>query len=412
MKLKNILIIFIFASLFRNINLNAVQLNSLNYELSVYFIANSQQSVSSSNYNLNWSLDYLNNPGSSPISSSNYQFYSGAQYMFLNNSPVLIIGDTVIYSYSGNPITLNANGSFDPDSSPIQFVWSQSAGPQNFDTSIFQNSSNITIVPNISGTYIFTITVTDSDLSSVSETITAFINSSSAKSVIIETGQFQVKSINAYSDTISFYGIDEFGNLANDIAYSLQLVYPKFFSETISYDTVMSNNSVKLNLRVPSKPGSYIFALSTANDSKFIEIETPEREFYKNQWSMFTPIHESGNLYNLLSEITNNSIYQWNPASEDDEYGSKYKIPSNFEKGKSYWFKYTGIIGSENDTLTIAPTGNIIKDSSVTINLYAGWNQIGNPFYYYINWDSCLINNLSPAQAEAQNIIQNAFYWF
>ena len=99
MKLKNILIIFIFASLFRNINLNAVQLNSLNYELSVYFIANSQQSVSSSNYNLNWSLDYLNNPGSSPISSSNYQFYSGAQYMFLNNSPVLIIGDTVIYSY-------------------------------------------------------------------------------------------------------------------------------------------------------------------------------------------------------------------------------------------------------------------------------------------------------------------------
>ncbi|HON56981.1 MAG TPA: T9SS type A sorting domain-containing protein, partial [bacterium] len=97
------------------------------------------------------------------------------------------------------------------------------------------------------------------------------------------------------------------------------------------------------------------------------------------------------------------------PDTIDDEFGSKYRLQNSLQSGFAYWYKYTN---AAQETYTINPTGSAIGGSPITIQLKAGWNQIGNPFYYYISWDSCLINGLTPAQAEQYGFIQNAIHWY
>ncbi|HPP87138.1 MAG TPA: T9SS type A sorting domain-containing protein, partial [bacterium] len=135
---------------------------------------------------------------------------------------------------------------------------------------------------------------------------------------------------------------------------------------------------------------------------------TKECEFYKNRWAMFTPIYANSNLYEILTSIGGSAIYRWEPNAEEDEFGSKYRVAQTLTSGSGYWYKFENYF---EDTYIVNPSGTV-STNPVVIQLNRGWNQIGNPYYYYINWDSCLINNFSPRAAEQQGLIQNAIYMY
>jgi hypothetical protein len=105
-------------------------------------------------------------------------------------------------------------------------------------------------------------------------------------------------------------------------------------------------------------------------------------------------------------------IYRWDENVDFDDYGSKYRVPGNIEMGKSYWIVLLNNAGKKTN---LSINGNIELDT-VTISLTAGWNQIGNPFPYTVNWKDCFIifngNSLTPEMAETENIIQNKIYWY
>ncbi|MBP7652577.1 hypothetical protein KA977_04100, partial [Candidatus Dependentiae bacterium] len=245
-----------------------------------------------------------------------------------------------------------------------------------------------------------------------------FINSySNPDRIVIQSGQYQLLSINDYSANIIINVKDKNGKIIPNSVIKLTAVSPSDFVPDYTLSEI--DRTYYLKIRPLKKAGSYIFKISETGSgiSEYIELETTEREFYKNNWSMFSiPVQSQQTLYNQFMSVGDrNYLYIWSSNNSFDRWNTKYVKPSGFERGKSYWFKFTGNY-NVTDTKTISLTGSQTIEQNKTVNLYAGWNQIGNPNYYYVDWDNCKIiygnKSYSPYQAEENGIIQNALYWY
>ncbi len=90
-------------------------------------------------------------------SASQTYFFEGGN-SGVNNAPIANAGSDQNF-YVNNTVALNGSGSADPDGNPITYLWTQSSGP----SAVLNNSATAapTFTPAATGTYVFTLTVTD-----------------------------------------------------------------------------------------------------------------------------------------------------------------------------------------------------------------------------------------------------------
>lgn len=237
-------------------------------------------------------------------------------------------------------------------------------------------------------------------------------------SIVFDSGQFQLCNINKLSDAANILVTDKRNKPVKKLNFDVTRIYPENSVEEVTYDVNFNDGYYMLSIQVPEKPGSYLYKVTnkTYQLEEYMEIETIERNFFKDKWMMFsTAVQTNSSFQDSLKSISDHTaLYIWLPQLQEDEWGSKYDIPETISSGKSYWYKYKG--DNVKDTITVTIDGAKIDDAEYKIQLYSGWNQVGNPYYYYIDWDSCLIkcndSEYSPAQAESDSIIQNALYWY
>ncbi|MEJ0029071.1 MAG: hypothetical protein WDO15_01280 [Bacteroidota bacterium] len=70
------------------------------------------------------------------------------------------------------------------------------------------------------------------------------------------------------------------------------------------------------------------------------------------------------------------------------EYGDKL---NKIERGLGYWFNAKGSVGSIKTGEAVAPKND--SSTPYTLSLVEGWNQIGNPFPFAIDWSDVLADN-------------------
>ncbi|HPP88142.1 MAG TPA: hypothetical protein PLM75_09815, partial [bacterium] len=301
------------------------------------------------------SFDTIENAGLNyyDTNSTNLIFY--LQTIIL--PPVAVIQNKYITQTAGSSILISGANSYDSNSLNLTYIWSQIAG----DSISFGNADSSFILSfNKSGTYIFELRVSNGIYTSAPDSIVIVITPAANAVITLLTGQQQLISMNSISDTISFSCADNFGNIIDSPNFTVMRVYPKPQQIIIPLNIRNANQIMNFNLPALNKIGSYIFAVSTNNDTKYFQLETKEREFYSEKWAMFTPILSGSNMYSLLSSNPENVIYRWQPDTIDDEFGSKYRLQNSLQSGFAYWYKYTN---AAQETYTINPTGSAIGGS-------------------------------------------------
>ena len=97
----------------------------------------------------------------------------------------------------------------------------------------------------------------------------------------------------------------------------------------------------------------------------------------KNEWSLVSWPSRPVDTKLAQSDLSEGHIfYDWDPIKES------YVTPSNIEMGKAYWFKHKykdPVIVQEDSSVAIAL-------NNFTIALEKGWNLIGSPFSFPVNY--------------------------
>ncbi len=98
-----------------------------------------------------------------------------------NQSPVAAAGSDVTISLPTNSVSLNGNGSSDPDGSISTYAWTKYSGPSTF-TITTPGEANTTVTGLVAGTYIFRLTVTDNGQATGFDDVTVIVNEASGGS--------------------------------------------------------------------------------------------------------------------------------------------------------------------------------------------------------------------------------------
>ena len=106
----------------------------------------------------------------------------------------------------------------------------------------------------------------------------------------------------------------------------------------------------------------------------------------------------------VLDELGTYDIYKWRLFFHEGEEKLEFQSGlNNFEEGKSYWL----ISKNEIDQINTGPghSVEVTKSSPFTISLNPGYNQIGNPYSFNIDWDRVLEANPDAAAYLTRNPI-------
>ncbi len=89
----------------------------------------------------------------------------------------------------------------------------------------------------------------------------------------------------------------------------------------------------------------------------------------------------------------------------------KYERITTLSNAYSYWFK--AVKDNSNFIITTPGTRN---EDTVVVQLYQGWNMIGNPFAAPVAFDECIVEKngkiYSTASAQSAELIDNLIYWY
>lgn len=176
----------------------------------------------------------------------------------VNDPPVAIIA-TVTQGITNNPITLDGSQSFDPEGAQITHLWSIYAKPTGSSSSITDStSSTTTFIPDVAGTYIVRLVVSDPDGPGTPVNSTITIVPSNIKPIA-----------NAGSDANSTEGstVTLNGLRSVDPDNTAPLAYKwTIVTKPVGSSAQLSSTVSPLPSMICDKPGSYLVKL-VVNDS-------------------------------------------------------------------------------------------------------------------------------------------------
>lgn len=119
-------------------------------------------------------------------------------------------------------------------------------------------------------------------------------------------------------------------------------------------------------------------------------------------WRIITIPHKLGsaNIANVLSVLGDKDISKWRLITYKDqtswsEYSGNFTA---FVQGKGYFINIKALPTNSSAGIVVpnATTPNNNKDTQFTFTLTAGWNQIGNPYTFPMEWNEVLATNGNP----------------
>ncbi len=210
----------------------------------------------------------------------------------------------------------------------------------------------------------------------------------------------QTEILGTYPDTVR-QSILQFRFLGNDQVYSTIGTPPELLRYQYSLHRFTSSDTLSVASGItdqtslifnPIHDGHYIFrvaAIDTSNRGGLNTISQVGKLAYvyagptpspANVWQMVSPSRRLDQFSDLLSNNEILSIKSW----KNEEYIDV--APKNVKYGKGYW-----IITNRNRIYNWDNMEFLKQDTVIAVNLMVGWNQIGNPWAWNINMDSCLI---------------------
>ena len=201
-----------------------------------------------------------------------------------------------------------------------------------------------------------------------------------------------------YPDTV-FQSLLRFRFIGNDSAFSsigtptALLRYQYRLDRLANGDTVLvdaqtgSQTEIRFN---PLADGQYLFrvaALDTVDRGglgtiseirKRITLLAGPTRVLRNVWQMTTPSRHLSGFTPLLFNENILAVKHW----KKDEYVDVQA--ADLKYGHSYWF-----ISKQEATVNLDGLSFLPEDTTVTISLNKGWNQIGHPWAWHVSWDSC-----------------------
>ncbi len=139
-----------------------------------------------------------------------------------------------------------------------------------------------------------------------------------------------------------------------------------------------------------------------AGSPEFIELTVPQYTYPsvipKSEYRMITiPLYVFGiyldSLFTADYGPYNNSVwrlFRWDPSSQS--YGEYTQFINEIMPGSAFW-----LIQKDGKPFTLKETFTVPSVQNYPINLQPGWNQIGDPFAFPVDWDS--IENSDQVQA-------------
>ncbi|MBN1163468.1 MAG: T9SS type A sorting domain-containing protein, partial [Candidatus Krumholzibacteriota bacterium] len=167
----------------------------------------------------------------------------------------------------------------------------------------------------------------------------------------------------------------------------------------------------------PADPGDNPRSIPVTVANLEEDSRSPAEKYRMISIPLYLAAEFTGTLEALLSDQREFGPYdplQWRafryiPDSLDyaelsDEWAHEYFRPA---PGKGFW-----LIAKSPHKINTAPiTGYSVSGSNAfNLVLSPGWNQIGNPFYFPVAWDSILVDTFTMAEAESQ-IIESPVAW-
>nr|HOK41514.1 T9SS type A sorting domain-containing protein [bacterium] len=204
-------------------------------------------------------------------------------------------------------------------------------------------------------------------------------------------------------------------NLLEGIEIKYEIIEkPKEASgETIIANPTNNKGISEFAIQIGNKTGAYIIKASYGNLKPiYIGFFTDERTIAAKEWRLIAINKEPLNgaiasvFYNFVPEY----IYRWNPLNEDNLINRKFEEATELKRGEGYFIISPQIVNLKVNN------GDYIEEPFV-INLEEGWNLLGSPYYYSIDWLSSKIiypngKEVSVNQAESEGYIINTVYWY
>ncbi|MGZ8217727.1 PKD domain-containing protein [Methylomagnum sp.] len=155
----------------------------------------------------------------------------------------------------GNVVSLDGGGSADPDNGPLAFVWSQTAGPASVTLA---NIAQPSFTPTVPGSYVFSLAINDSDLTSAADTVTVVVSA-----VSVPTNQ--APAADAGPDRTATVGtaIELNGTASRDPDNGPNPL--SFVWSQVSGPTAVSLANTAQPSFAPQAAGSYVFSLTVSD---------------------------------------------------------------------------------------------------------------------------------------------------
>ncbi|MBI4178906.1 right-handed parallel beta-helix repeat-containing protein [bacterium] len=268
------------------------------------------------------------------------------------------------------------------------------------------------------------------------------VSGSAGDSVLVDSGSHQIIS-NGGNATLSMDVKDSAsGTLITSASVSVTAVFNG--AAVSALDTTLTTDTAgraRVVLKLSQGEGVYVFtaspALSGGQKARFV-VYTDRRPVQADKWTMFAPFKKpvSG-----VNGITVNGtpgpgsviLYWYDPAATAVTTFGQYKSVSgqaspnsstagtfsDFQSGRAYWAKSVGAavtIGAASGASDVPET------VYYQVHVKEGWNMVGNPFPFFIDWEQDVFFDTNPldtealqcittAAAETAGVLTNKIYW-
>jgi hypothetical protein len=129
------------------------------------------------------------------------------------------------------------------------------------------------------------------------------------------------------------------------------------------------------------------------------------------KWMMFSLplIPENKDVANLFP-ASGVDIYFWDPNAVDDPVFHKFRVPKQIFPGRAYWIR----VPSEYNLNISGNTPDL--NLPYLIKVFPGWNQIGNPFNFKVDWAKLKVKYNTEVMdldtANSKGYFKNYFYFY
>ncbi|MCV9389328.1 LamG-like jellyroll fold domain-containing protein [Reichenbachiella ulvae] len=267
-----------------------------------------------------------------------------------------------------------------------------------------QSSYDITVSYNNGGSVIeqdFTISIENIEEFPIIEQVNfpSSVDLSTTSTVMVSAGAFDPDGLGIESASIGYFGSTDKEVLLNFNPDFIGFVdgvlnngVYEFSIPTSGFDLLGLTFFINVTDFSGSTTSSEVYSISTSissDNSSVGNVNVSTGSLSSNYRIISIPL-KSVSVSDVFSDLSGQGKDVWRLLRYNGTSNTELSSTSNLEAGKGYWF-----LNTQQTSFSI-PTGETVSasfDTPFEITLNTGWNQIGNPYPYAIDWNEVLAAN-------------------